>query len=418
MASVSGKWNLNAIIEEPSTINIVQKVTFTSEGSTYYAFYNYSTKNYLGYCPTPACNSVSAVYVYSDSRWCDGEELRTVDFGETEQTVSDEFYTWLTANAVQQGSEPEADILYTVNGSSLTAIADAIRAKKETTAIFTLEQMAAEIEGIVVGNDLPIAEETSFGTAPTDEARIITNAVDVYWGRSSGTYYNINTGGAFTLSKNYAANGFHYRGDSGSEYKLQLWDVSASTKIYESDTIKGTGEWKELRFASPINLIAGKQYIASMYSDYAYTYECYKSGWELHKDVTVRKAESRSPDTMPTIGDESWRGQIDIILAEVLTESGINEYKIQTVTLRNISDEIRRICGITGTIHPSEMLTALQSIQLQDKSVTPTTEVQTVTPDSGYFALSSVTVGAITEENEAVTEIVNEKMEVVANDTY
>lgn len=37
--------------------------------------------------------------------WDSGEEWRTVDFGDNEQTVTDNFYAWLTANATQQGAE-------------------------------------------------------------------------------------------------------------------------------------------------------------------------------------------------------------------------------------------------------------------------------------------------------------------------
>lgn len=56
-----------------------------------------------------------------------------------------------------------------IRKSLLTGIADAIRAKKNTTAIFTPEQMAAEIEGIVIGDDLPTSAE--YPAIPIDVVR-------------------------------------------------------------------------------------------------------------------------------------------------------------------------------------------------------------------------------------------------------
>jgi hypothetical protein len=78
------------------------------------------------------------VYYHTINKWRD-EAFRTVDFGETEQIVSDEFYEWFTANAVM------VDTLYSIRSSSLTAIADAIRAKTGKTDFLTLEQMVTEI---------------------------------------------------------------------------------------------------------------------------------------------------------------------------------------------------------------------------------------------------------------------------------
>lgn len=54
----------------------------------------------------------------------------------------------------------------------------------------------------------------------------------------------------------------------------------------------------------------------------------------------------------------------------------------------NIRDGVS-ILGVTGTMSGSE------SIKVQSKSITPTTEQQTVLPDAGYTHLSQVTVAAI-----------------------
>lgn len=51
-----------------------------------------------------------------------------------------------------------------IRKSLLTAIADAIRAKKDTTAFFTPEQMAVEIESIVTG-DTPVSSQMFMSSA-------------------------------------------------------------------------------------------------------------------------------------------------------------------------------------------------------------------------------------------------------------
>lgn len=70
-------------------------------------------------------------------------------------------------------------------------------------------------------------------------------------------------------------------------------------------------------------------------------------------------------------------------------------YAVKSDKLRTLSQQVRRVCGLTDSkITVDEMLESLENMKLQEKTVTPTDTEQTVTPDTGYYGLSKVTVGA------------------------
>lgn len=98
--TVSGVWVFNETLPI-STEDLLQEVNFISGGTEFVRMLRtYEAKedtNIVNYSDERGKESGD----YYSNGW-NGDEYRTIDFGTTPQEVSEEFYTWLTANAVKQ----------------------------------------------------------------------------------------------------------------------------------------------------------------------------------------------------------------------------------------------------------------------------------------------------------------------------
>ncbi len=106
--TVSGVWSFNDVLSLPSE-RIDHVVNFTLPYSSFtYSFTKIilsSTNVTYSYRNGSASGSFG---VYGSSGWSTPHsDVQTVDFGETEQVVSEEFYTWLNANATFQAPPPD-----------------------------------------------------------------------------------------------------------------------------------------------------------------------------------------------------------------------------------------------------------------------------------------------------------------------
>ena len=100
---IKGKWVFNDTISFPETLH--QTVKFTSNSVGWNDMAKSLSSDDLGYFYDYDDEMALYNWVYKNGTWNDNS-YQTVDFGSTEQTVSDAFYTWCTANATQQVETP------------------------------------------------------------------------------------------------------------------------------------------------------------------------------------------------------------------------------------------------------------------------------------------------------------------------
>ena len=88
----------------------------------------------------------------------------------------------------------------------------------------------------------------------------------------------------------------------------------------------------------------------------------------------------------------------------------MTDYLVTNTEMTAVADAIRGQAGTAGQLSfPEGFVSAIQGIQteptLQEKTVTPSTSAQTVTPDAGYDGLSKVTIGAVPTAIQATPSI-------------
>ena len=124
MATIKGVWVFNEALTKPDS-DIKQAVNFTYNNSPFYDRTSWAGFRIYGSPPNlmMAYDGVinNGQSPYGSSGWGEGYS-RVVDFGKTEQTVSDEFYNWFIANARQQMSEESQSITIAYDGTVIKTI--------------------------------------------------------------------------------------------------------------------------------------------------------------------------------------------------------------------------------------------------------------------------------------------------------
>lgn len=97
--TVSGVWQLNSTLTNTgfnTSEYYEQKVNFVADGEEYvalYPYYKYSGQTQMIYKKADGTLKTTHPYTSSNS-----SSYKTLDFGDTPQTVSEKFYTWITTN--------------------------------------------------------------------------------------------------------------------------------------------------------------------------------------------------------------------------------------------------------------------------------------------------------------------------------
>ena len=110
MRQISGIWVWNDSLPFAETAVAEYNLTFKSGNDNYTSLYVHDS-DYDPMGGALLAYGASGYAVYIDSRFETGftnEVYKTIDFGTTPQTVSDNFYTYLTANATTTSTEQKA----------------------------------------------------------------------------------------------------------------------------------------------------------------------------------------------------------------------------------------------------------------------------------------------------------------------
>ncbi len=170
MATVKGVWTFSNVSYYSSEF-VYAEVTGTT--TFFEANYGLSNAAFTGIAVLSATGGNMArfdgISGYSNglNAWPAIMEGQTVDFGETEQTVPDAFYTWLTSNATSASSAPSEETYYQIGSTRLKGFADQARRLGNVSGELTPAQIEETLNGVTVGGSISMFVSSAVGILPT-----------------------------------------------------------------------------------------------------------------------------------------------------------------------------------------------------------------------------------------------------------
>lgn len=285
---------------------------------------------------------------------------------------------------------------YAVPANFLVGVAEEARRLTNTADQLTTDEMLEMLESVESTDALPDAENAAFGTGEVTAQYGIATPGET--SMDTNTASRKMFGYKFTPVRDIVCQGFRVFGSVTSTYAyaLILWDSGGNVIAKKSNVTGVSGEWSEHLLSEPVTLRAGETYVVSYYNSSSVKDTLKKSGTVMSAYFSSVSLVCASSYKFP---NDDYTGSlwpaVDIFFT--LAEEGNipTEYKIQTDTMTDIADEVKRLADASGKVSPAQMITALQSVEphtdpvLQDKTIT---ENGTYTADEGYDGLGTVTV--------------------------
>ena len=238
-------------------------------------------------------------------------------------------------------------------------IGDAIRRKTGKKDKIPTPQLAGEIDSIVTADGMPVAEEAAFGTATSEkEYGYATWKAKRSWSGGKSVGYT------FIANAPTCLIGFRFM-QSKSPYtaRLALWDVENNTELtfLNVGVANSSAWWQEGMLATPVILEVGKTYavVCSAPTEAFGYYEL--ESMTANGRITIIESLYGSTSEYPNTPMSEYYG-LDMIIANVPDVVDVLEYKIQTQTLTELTDEVKRIAGLGGVLTLEQTITALKGM--------------------------------------------------------
>lgn len=238
----------------------------------------------------------------------------------------------------------------------LAAIGDQVRRICGLEDPLTLDQMEVNLMNVLVGNELPNAEDFAFGVDNATKAYGLSTVGNIIDGSVKRTY-----GYKFTVSEAISLLGFRITGIGMSNpATVCLWD-SDGNEVVRKSLAWTSGEWTEYLLDAPINMVSGSTYTFGLYGGSSDQLDSATFNSKLTNTGCFVNSENGL--SMPTRSTTSFPSA-DIIIASVQAELP-DTYQVQRTTMDDIAEEVQRITGATYKLSTAQIITALQGVAVQ-----------------------------------------------------